>query len=1321
LAERFSNYAQVAQSKITAGKASLAAGGKVGDELLLAETELVKREKALAAAKILEDMPEGSITADVALRFVEADTPEKVKATLGAISAIGIENPADMTGLKELGQIRGITVGQYAKEQIPLYRNIRNHQWFTAIPNETVIQYTSGIDRAKSIGTIRKYMQGMGLHRSNPEVYDNILSEAVQVMSDLNSGSRRIGAENLYKNFVGAISDHAGLDKGFVAEAYKNAMKEITLLRELAIDQSGRLTDGGAFQILKDTLSDEQIKTIKDTFGIDAMDRLAFGDANSLVQMVSDMHVLPDYRKFRALSDNSLFKGALTRNRKGELKAGLAAVQQIQDEIWKPVTLATGGFIVRNMIDSHIRIAASGYAGFFSHPIQFIQMAMGRTFIGALTEAENGGGKIFEDNGPLIAARWKKDIRTTHASETSSRVLRNLKDSNLVNEDFYRTNQWVQVSPVGTKGIERHGIAYVDNMGQIASDPIMSLLARNWHLGPQERVAKVSEYLSSADGAEAKKWILDHWKDGRKIVDPITGRDLILNDLGDLTDAQRLANFVEQQATQEVSNILRGDKQTGAIDADLQFIVGHDRVPLMEKAGNTASGLPSDEVRIAPRETERLDALQFTEESKKSGDTGVGGTVILGMTKDGKAKEGIITKLSTVQHSDPFNPGKFLDVQIAEIQPVAAGKAFSQQEYDAAMLGSNALRDHLKWKLSKNELATSVRYAIRQGVDEGKGLDKVSKFMDMGIKWFFNSLVGTAQSKLERSPLWRQAFYKEVADNAHLLSESEQSLLRTNIDKYVEKLNADLREFGKAETTAEKYVGNKDIYNKIFGKTATGDATVAQLEQHAGAFASGELQRILYDAHRKSNLEDQLRVIAPFATAWRETLGKYSKYLIEDPSRIRKTQLAYTGVNYNNDPSNAFAGWFGRDPINNTSQFHFPVGGWIGPLLNFPIKGAFQVANLPGVGPVAQIAASELLPDTPNLNFIRKMILPYGDQTVTGMVPGWARRGYEAIKGDTTNMGTVFGNTYAETVRYLASSGEYDLTDPNEAAKLYADAKSKARILSGLRALIQFTGPTSPQLDFRVKTPDGDAIASTIAQSYYDLNAANPDTAVGEFIKQFGESAFAYLGHKTESVSGGLESSSAFGEWASSNSGLMEQFKATAGYFAPGGDDFSFEVYNRQLKLGERRRVSAVDQVAAAQKTIGSAIYRQKRAELGDKLSTEQRAWLAEWRVYLNSKYPGFPVKSNFNPGEFDNTITELKTIIQDKRLANNDVADAVSQYLSARDEALAQAGSANLQTLDSAKALPLREWLSNIAQTLVQQTPEFARIFNDKLASEVD
>jgi hypothetical protein len=162
-------------------------------------------------------------------------------------------------------------------------------------------------------------------------------------------------------------------------------------------------------------------------------------------------------------------------------------------------------------------------------------------------------------------------------------------------------------------------------------------------------------------------------------------------------------------------------------------------------------------------------------------------------------------------------------------------------------------------------------------------------------------------------------------------------------------------------------------------------------------------------------------------------------------------------------------------------------------------------------------------------------------------------------------------------------------------------------------------------------------------------------------------------------------------------------------------------VFNRQIKKGERRRLTAPEIVEVAQYRFGMSIYRSKRAELGDKISREQRDWLAQWRTYLNQQYPGFPAKAQFNPGELDKFVGDLKRAVGDERLKDNDVAGAVRQYLEARDKAFAQAKVGGLSDLSSDRAQPLKDWLSSIANTLIQQTPEFSRIFEDKLAAEVD
>ena len=1295
MAERLADHAATASKAISVGAL---------DE----EATLLERGKA--AAKILEDFGD-KIDPEVAMRLATADEPMKVKAILGEAAArLGTEAgsnilPESISAVKGTGAT--FAAKQYARERVPLYRSIRNSRFWTEIPAEGAIVNGTGMERSRSVGTMRKWMQGLKIDKELPEKYNELMGKAMVAFSSDNVAARQAATDQLYEDFLYLITDHAKGSRKITAQAIDLAKAEKGKIRAYGISANGLNDDGGTVQMLKSYISEKQLAK----FTPEELDTLRLQGPSALVELSDKTYVLPDYRKYRALTGNRFMGTGLTRDAAGDQRYLVGAAEQLQQEVWKPMVLATGGYIVRNMIDSHIRIGAKGYESFFTHPFHMIQTVLGSRYVGGLEGVVDESGRVvaktFED-----ALGDVTDVLTpalkSYKDHVEGSVYQHTVDALTSNERLIRTENLALISRTSDK--IAHTTGYVDNLGQIHADPIMSRVAALWHLPAKDRLEEITKWLDGTpDGKVARKTIVDYFKKGVRISDA-TGEKHIFVKFTDASDTELIASWVDKAATARVGTILGGG--TKDIDQDLRFIVAHNRVPLME--AEMVGGVATKNKVIARHVEENVDALVTVDPDMPKE---VGAVVKLG------DNEGVIVQIDKKMVDDPFNPGTMIESNVAKVQPVEAGTAFTRIEKDPALLGSDALRDMIDYKGKQGLLADTVKVATRHERGKSVGLDKISEALDSGVKWFFNSLVGKSTQKLERSPLYRQAFYKQVADKAHLLSPEEQTKLQDNIVRFVEELNADLAKEGKrASLTAEKYVGNKKIYDQIFGKVATGDGTIAELEQFSSIVAVEELKTILYNAQKKSNLEDQLRIIAPFATAFRETLGKYADYLIEDPSRIRKTQLAYNAINYDNDnPDNVGSGWFGKDAATGNHVFTFPIGGWAGSLLKFPVRGAFQVLQLPGVGPVAQIAASELIPDTPRLDFVRNMILPYGKQGVSSLAPSWAKRGIEAIRADTTNMESIFGNTYGEAVKYLASTGEYNLNDPNDTAKLYADAKNKARILAGLRALFQFTGPSSPKIDFGLETDGGDIVASSIAQEFYKMQAKNPDTAVQTFVDTFGEDAFIYLGHKTEPTINGLESTKAFGDWQRNNGDLFNEYKNVAGYFAPGGDTFSFEVWNRQVLSGDRKHLTAPEMVAAAQYRLGAAVYRSKRNQLGDKMSTNQREWLAQWRVALNEQYPGFPAKSNFNPGEFDNTIKDLKRAMQDTRLQGNDIANALNEYLGARDKALANAAQAGLKSLDSPRAQPLRDWLGSIGQAITQKTPEFSRIFEDLLAAEVD
>jgi hypothetical protein len=378
---------------------------------------------------------------------------------------------------------------------------------------------------------------------------------------------------------------------------------------------------------------------------------------------------------------------------------------------------------------------------------------------------------------------------------------------------------------------------------------------------------------------------------------------------------------------------------------------------------------------------------------------------------------------------------------------------------------------------------------------------------------------------------------------------------------------------------------------------------------------------------------------------------------------------------------------------------------------------------IPSLGPVGQIAASELIPDSPKFDDVVGILLPYGRGSFNAM-PSWAGKIKSALRDDPSKLESIYANTYVDTLRALSASGDYDLDDEQSKANLMADAKSKAKVLTALRGFAQFVGPTAPSLEYVVKTKSGDVYASAMVQEFYRLQNNNYDTAVSEFIKLFGDDAVLYLSSKSKSVAGGLEASEQFGDWERDNENLLEQFPSVAGFLAPGGDDFSFEVWDRQLRKGRRERLSDVDIIKQAQYRMGSAIYRSYRTQVGAYPTSEQRAWLGNIRKEINKRYAGFPVTPVFTVGEFESKMSELRTMIQLPQLENNGVAKSIATYLDYRDKAVQQyvsAGGAEGGFDTAKKAEPLRDYLVSIGQALIQQNPDFARIWDRELSSEVD
>jgi hypothetical protein len=1236
---------------------------------------------------MLENIP--GLDPVTARAFAEADDQAKVLGLLGTASARLTTNPADVllpTDIRniKMAQKYGVALDDAGKERAGLYRNIRSSRWFQTMPKGSVVITGTGADKKEAVLNYARYLRGAKYGDETPE-FKAIMQKVVAAYSSDDPVEARAGAKDAYDFMIKTVfSSMGGKSEGArqAADELVQAARDASA-RIFQPIENGNLDDGGALQMLRAALPEG----VFDDLPLDVQERLVIAGPGALNELTDDVQILPDFRRMRALAGNPW----LTRNTAGGQRGAAALAEFVQQDIWKPLTLATGGYIMRNMIDAQTRIAMSGKSGLFNHPMDFVLWVSRRKGRFDVTGKDFGKISFFKN----IADNWNSEQDEFWQALTFD-IHKNLRDPYTAEQNLYRNGNFSIADITDRKA---HTTGYIDNLALINDDVITSRIARLGLEGLDQatRSQRITDWLMSPENKELQSRLRDYFQQGVKYSDPLTGVEgyikAPIENFDDFVTA-----WVDRLSEFKVGNIVRDNE-------DLRVVAAYNKVPLLEEPS------PGVFISSGPR---NINVDDISPEDIIEGSGGVGSIIRL---EDGV--EGVIIRTSDVPTGiDPFtgNPSVRQDYVV---QPVYGGTAFTKDG-----LGSQNLRNLLNTLAVDGKLAKQVKFAQR-GVAETGVKSAASRAKDKFVDTFFVGLYGKATQILEKSPVFRQSYYREVFNNADLLAPSEAVAL-------ISRAEASAKEVGM---TVSNYVGGKNVLSRLQEvATSQSDAigTLEQLDDFAKASALRQTKELLYNATERSNLEDVLRVIIPFGGAWKEVLGTYASAVVEDPTRIRKAQLIFDGAR-KFDPDNDGQGFFYRDPTTGEYSFNFPFSGDLAQLLTgqdvslqAPVKRiSIGLGVVPSIGPMAQVAASTIIPDTPSTDFVTSILLPYGKKTGVQLTPMWATRIKEAISGDTQNLQTVYGNTYIETLRALSASGEYDLADPNEQEQLYADARQKARVLTGLRALGQFFGPTSPSPEFKIDTIAGDFYGTQLVKEFQKLQANNYDTAVSEFLRIYGNDALLYISNKTESVAGGLEATDDFGDWErGEGEGLIDQYPDVAGFMAPGGDNFSFEVWSRQVSKGRRRRLTDREIVELAQYRAASAQYRALRDKLPPRPNADQKRWLRQWRVKLNKEYPGFPVVAEFNPGEFPKKLEQLGRLVQDSRLADNDVADATRQYLQARDAAVeryVQAGGAAGGFSTAVAAAPLRDWLAGIGKALKQDTPEFARLYERLLSTEVE
>jgi len=217
----------------------------------------------------------------------------------------------------------------------------------------------------------------------------------------------------------------------------------------------------------------------------------------------------------------------------------------------------------------------------------------------------------------------------------------------------------------------------------------------------------------------------------------------------------------------------------------------------------------------------------------------------------------------------------------------------------------------------------------------------------------------------------------------------------------------------------------------------------------------------------------------------------------------------------------------------------------------------------------------------------------------------------------------------------------------------------------------------------------------------------------------FGDDFMLYMAGKTKAVAGGLDASTEFGTWERANQSFFKTFDEVAGYFAPVGSKFDYQVYMRQLESGARVKLTPQEQIEEAQRLMGTSIYRRLIRAAGPNPNDAQKGILRQEREKLYDQYPGF-AKAPIDVRAFDAKVNVLSEAADDPRMDDNPVAMGLREYFAARDYAIDIAEQRG-KTLAAGANADLRDILRAEGERLAAVYPDFSRVWERLLLQEVD
>jgi hypothetical protein len=1010
-----------------------------------ARTLVGRLRKEKDVVKIMDMFDQSAnVTNEMVALLAKAETDDQVKAVL----ALGFQlEKGALTDQVRLLQKSGRLVtplkniGGNLIERTPLANSkfVKSTsrvvtKYLTEKPEEGLIVGGDRFQNSKAAKNIINYLRTVG---ADKETVSRIGAQAIESFSSTGTRPQQNAVLETFNTAIDEVLKLNGVAQEVRDGIFRQVREGMDEVRLYMLNRAGVTTDNGMAQWLansnRDFLPFEEIETLIKTFGEGGDYRVV--SPLQISEMLQRVQVLPDVRQLRRLTSNRFFgfsekagtiggKSVLRRDitkivdedlydklgddisylnkmldegegvsddigaaldalkeervaltqkvsmrvRTGEERAAFKAIDVLQNSIWKPLTLMTGGYVVRNSLDAQVRMAFSSLPSVFTHPFEYISLVLGQSKRTSLKGELLTGLKLEE---------YVDDVR-----EVMTFGLRQAGvGSDGIFDNMAKTNNWSKASRSDPNGEKLHTDAVAQNGYLVFADSVgenspalrrtvaQTFVEFGGVTSESKLVAKERVVAAIKKDKKTYDTIKKAYASGLEVSDSAGNTARLKPILFDEVPASEVDELLFQHAERIIVNNVQ--ELTGNIP-DIEFAYGFNRIMLRDAKGNLAPVLRQTMSDVIPFEVTPIR---------------VGSTVVTSSDPNNPTF-GVITKLVDEKTGERFIESKILnpDDFVAEIQPIVSQKVGEEGTNFVTAFGDNGVgTPQFRKVVEKTQLWDGEKglpeVLKRENLATERNTSTWRQSMDRGTNWFFGQLYGSITRKLERSPVFRKYYYQEVGKYVDELSPAGAQ----------DALNAIKEAAEEAGESVEKYVGDakllKDLNRAVKGK---GTASLQELDDYAKHVGLEKTKGLLYDASNKTNLEDILRIIAPFAPAWREIIGTYSHIFREDPvSLYRNTTRIYNAA-ANADPDNDGRGFFYNDPVTNAMTFMFPASGTLAKAitgLDAPLKAPIQRLSqglqvFPALGPFAQLAASKLIPDTPKTDKIVEVLLPYGRKDI---------------------------------------------------------------------------------------------------------------------------------------------------------------------------------------------------------------------------------------------------------------------------------------------------------------------------------------------------